>query len=82
MGEHINISSAWTVIYLRGTVRPVSTSAPKRVMDVEWGFMFLGEGFRGLRHPWLKKEMDCLQIFHYYTVLTVRVTSQQNWDCT
>ncbi|KAA8577508.1 hypothetical protein FQN60_016850, partial [Etheostoma spectabile] len=34
MGEHINISSAWTVIYLRGTVRPVSTSAPKRVMDV------------------------------------------------
>ncbi|KAF1380472.1 hypothetical protein PFLUV_G00164090 [Perca fluviatilis] len=32
-------------------------------MDVEWGFMFLGEGFRGLRHPWLEKKMDCFADF-------------------
>lgn len=42
------------------TVLPVSTSAPKRVMDIEWGFhVFWERDFRGLRHPWLEKKMDC-----------------------
>lgn len=60
MGEHMHISSAWVVIYLRVQCSPVSTFAPKRVMDVEWGFMMIfgQRAFRGLRHPWLGKKMD------------------------
>lgn len=68
MGEHIHIFSASLVIYLRVqcSVLPVSTFAPKRVMDVQWGFMFFGRGLLGgcvIRG--CGKEMDCFADFSH-----------------
>lgn len=80
MGEHIHIFTARAAIYLRVTVIPVSTFAPKkkRVMDVEWGgsWFFWERAFRGLRHPWIGEEMGCMADFPLLHCLKERVRAR------
>ncbi len=67
MGEHIHIFLSPPCDLSACTALPVSTFAPKRVMDVEWGFMFFWErAFRegGASSVAVERRWTALQIFH------------------
>lgn len=67
MGEHIHIFAARSVIRLRVHCRRLHLNVLWMLNGVSFlsffFFSFLGEGFGGLRHPWLGEDMDCFAAF-------------------
>lgn len=79
MGEHLNIASAGAVIYLRVQCSPCRRLHLHALWMLKGDLMFFGRGlFRGLRHPWLGKEMDIFT-FSIITLQSARYLPSRFW---
>lgn len=76
MGERINIFSAWTVIYLRVQCSPCRRLHLNALWMLNGVSCFFGRGLLGgcVIRGW-ERRWTALQIFHYSTVLTARVST-------